>query len=372
MGSQPLWQLTNLTRAKYHCHDVARQEMLVFVTRGNEYFLETYQYRTGRLLKKMPLKVIGEEDRLFAYSNGRPEANDSALAVLAHYFNNTGRVRYSIVERGTGRAIQLKRENAETSVDPAAYGTQVAITANEGVLLYDAGKSEPRSLAIKNVTAFRILPPGRHLACLAGSTLHLVEWSTGKVLFSKNTQLSSDSILTMNCTRDGDILICGGARKLPAVQRYRWTGKDLLAVGAVATLPNPFTSEGGILGLNIAEDYQGRVHVTKHITESLPKPWRDWIIWLKDKVGLSLDKYIDRQRIFAWHVLNQENRLVGHYEGQCIDMQYLDQYVCFKAPFDLKTRLQSLQVVRIHPAWPNALAISIVVYLLLYVVRRLQ
>ncbi|HQR42669.1 MAG TPA: hypothetical protein PLX97_08290 [Gemmatales bacterium] len=369
-ASQPLWSLER-DLVSYHCHDINRQEVVLYVRHQGEHYLETRQLRTGMVLKQKKLPVL--DNRTYALPNALAEHREDALVILGQLLIPSGKVptlTVNIYERGTGRVITPSPIECQWPRFHQAYGNKAAICTKDGLQLFEAGKSEHRHIPVENALSVRFLPGSNLMVCVAGTLIHVFEWSTGKLLYTSEPTSNATYI---ECKASGEIIISRGEpNNQTSIERRRWDGRKLVITTHRVFLTKPLASFGMISSRLQFEDDAGRLHTAPYVGEEVPAPWRDWIPWLKDKVGLSLGKYYDKKTLYHWYVLRSDNTVERQYEGDSGEVHSLggSSHLLVKTRYDNATKTQSTFVLSTIPAWPNALAISLTVYLLLYVYRH--
>ena len=109
-----------------------------------------------------------------------------------------------------------------------------------------------------------------------------------------------------------------------------------------------------------------------YVADTIPAPWREWIPWIKNTTGWSLNTFFDSKLSIFWYVLRSDNTVERQYEDEFLDVHRLGRgsYLQIKSCYIRSNKSQLTSIINTHPAWPNALAISMVLYLFIYLYRH--
>lgn len=371
-ASQPLWSIER-DIVRYHCHDISRQEVVLHVRHQGEHCLETRQLRTGVLLNQEKLPYL--DIRKLVHPNALAEHREDALVIFSQLINsdNGNIMLVDVYQRGTGKKINPLTLESHSDRHHEAYGNKAAICTKQGLLLYETNKSEPRFIAIENAISINFLHEAKFMVCLTDSQIHVIEWSSGKILYSEACPSDVRHKIYIHIMPSSDIIINREeANHETSIERKRWDGRQLVVRTRKYYFVRPPPGYLNVMGQMQYEDDAGRLHTALYVAFSIPAPWRDLLPWIKAKTGLSFEKYFEQRRLYVWFVLGRDNTIQQRYEDDANKIHSLHgaSHLLVKTRYSKDAKLQTTFVISTIPAWPNALAISLTVYLLLYVYRH--
>ena len=111
----------------------------------------------------------------------------------------------------------------------------------------------------------------------------------------------------------------------------------------------------------------GGLHLSVNSVKDWPLQFKAVLQWLADK-SFPIERWVPKQYHRHWVVLNDQDQITREYyeRNQSKRRQLYDHFAVEVEP-DKQFATSTITFWNEHPVWPNALAVGVVLYLLLYV-----
>jgi hypothetical protein len=239
----------------------------------------------------------------------------------------------------------------------AIHGNKIAMAESGWVKLFDADTHRERDFQIGAGDIIRFSSEGSLLVCTDSSHQKLIniDWET-----ATHTQQSLNfRILSFNFISDDVMLIHDGN----LAKRWKWNGREFSSISpgiAVAgnVMPVPFRKHrSGLLQLLAAFEADWPIHL---------KPW---LAWLESK-NIPVSKWYPKIKQGRWYLVDEHDQVVSEVNEPLFDskIRIYDQFAVEFLPGTNGSK--SILFWNTTPIWPNAMALGMMVYLMLYVAAR--
>jgi hypothetical protein len=319
----------------------------------------------GRLLIQVNLDLPSWNYVPIVIGNDQKESCDHPIVAVGLFGaprnGAQGDFAMRVFDGQTGERLTKELLGFNASIEFSARADRLVVPVDSQLLLFDASRKQIRKLDLSGVTSARISVNMKYVVIIQESVLQILDWDSGSILAQQ--QLTGKKH-KMQLARDGSILILRTDPAM-AISRWNWTGSQITLITPETAIPEIKDRR-----LGFRQDITGRVQVAKEAHVDWPKPYRAICHWLAN-IGISVKKWLDIDGLFTWCVLNDQFEVLFEYEesarrsnGLYLNKQLLVEYG------DPRFGEGMINVTRYAHAWPNALAMGVVVYLLIYVLAR--
>lgn len=378
--SQPLWQIEEARPVSFDKFDAARKEWTTLAgdAERKNWWIETRAGRDPTVIRRLKLELPplkGQNpyqswhiflqtalscDAIVCYESVEDLSSTKREFVVFIFF---------IISQSTGIVVRSFRivNNPYTLI--AGYGSKLAFVEGDYIRLFDVATNTERSICVRSEAAcLEFSPDGKLLGCVSknSTVLNFIDWDkavliepvTSHQLVTSFSFITSDTLLLAHERPSFD------ANNLYA--RWRWDGKVLKQVSPGIKLMSRHTLPVVKMTAN------GELHLSFYAVTDWPLPFKSLLQWLADK-KVPIEKWVHRQIYDHWVVLDDQDRLQReYYEADRYSRRPLYDHLSVEVEPGKQYATSTITFWNDHPVWPNALAVGLVLYFLLYVIMLVR
>jgi len=379
--SQPLWQIVEPHPVSFDQCKVDRKEWTTLV--GDEerknWWIETRAGRDPTVIRRLKLELppLTGEYPYFGASIGLLKM--SCDAVLSHEYVRVGNsnaraqieFRYCILDPTTGKLLRrfIIPNNPIDGI--AGHGSKLAFVENETIKLFDVSTKIERSIKVTEPVDLTFSPDGRLLACVDREShqFYFIDWDKGLLVkaLGREKHVESFSFVSNNVV----LFVFKKANQEAEHSRWHWDGVSLKQISPGIKMPNnqvfPF----------LKGPFQSELHVSTLTLRDWHSQLKPIFQWLADK-KLPIERWVPKQYFRRWVVLDDQDHIKREYYegGDRTERHALYDHFSVEVEPAKQYATSTITFWNEHPIWPNALAVGVVFYLMLYVMmlvcRRLR
>ncbi|MFT3878412.1 MAG: hypothetical protein QM703_01990 [Gemmatales bacterium] len=366
----PVWQLQDERTVRSAGVDLVRNEWhtLVCDTNKSNWRLETRSGIDSQVIRSVPLAIPAVKGITQSTNRGKQVSPEAPIVFVDHWNESQPGGGLKVEERiwlldsQTGQLLSQEPFILRGMGSVTQHRDRVAIGGAEQVWLLEGKTAQARTVPIKNPGNLKFSLDGRWLACTDyESLLCFIDWKTGKVVrplgFTK--QVYSLGFITHDTVVLSMSVLAG-----QEISRWRWDGEMLHQL-----------SPGIVLSSNMwpllhKSHPNGLLHVCVNTNEDWPLHLKPLLVWLEEH-HVPISRWFPREHGFHWHALDDKDRIVREYHEpiESKGIQLNQQYAVEIRRVD-QSSATIVALWNTSPVWPNALALCMVIYLLLYVFAR--
>ncbi len=370
--SQPLWQAVEPHPVSFDQCKVDRKEWTTLV--GDEerkhWWIETRAGRDPTVIRRLKLELppLTGEYPYFGASTSLFKIM-SCDAVLCHEYvmlnNSTTNVqvemRYCLLDPVTGKLLKRFTIPGNPIGSIAGYGNKLAYVGHGFIHLFDVVANTDRSLRIGNAACLAFSPDGKLLACVdrLTKTFYFIEWEKAELIEAIQSETSVESFTF--AINDTLLLAHDRIDNFAVHSRWHWNGTVLNQVSPGIKLYNK-----QIMPM-VKNNHDGKLHLSVNQVKDWPLLFKSIFQWLTDK-QFSVEHWVPKQYYRDWVVLDNQDQIQReYYEAERSKRRELYDHLSVEVEPDKQFATSTITFWNEHPVWPNALAVGMVLYLLLYV-----
>lgn len=368
----PVWQLEDHRTVRSAGVDTIRNEWHTLVCDSNKsnWRVETRSGIESQVIRSVPLALPACKG-INQYMNRVREASSEAPLVFVDLCSESQpsgdlkvEMRVWLLDSQTGQLLRPEPFILSANGAVAQHRDRVAIGGADQLWLLEGKAGQGRTVQLKNAMNMKFSTDGRWLACTdAASLLCFIEWETGMV---KRPVGFTNQVHSLAFISNDTVVLSMSMLAGQEVSRWRWDGETLHPVSPGIVLPS------NMWPLFSKHDPNGRLHISVQTNEDWPLQMKPLLSWLEAH-QVPIAQWFPRENGFHWHVLDDKDRSVREYHEP-----RQNKYIQLNHPYALEIRpgVRSAGTIVVvwntSPVWPNALALGMVVYILLYVIVRCQ
>lgn len=237
------------------------------------------------------------------------------------------------------------------------HGNRLAIADFDGIHLFEGMSGVSRLVKLKYPRDVHFSTDGSLLVCsdIVNQALYTIDWNRAEAqLQPVKKRISNIAFISP------DVLLLFGASK---VNRWKWNGKQFnpisLGIETVSTIwPRQYKIHRN-----------GLLQVLASYGKMWPIQFDSFFNWLSGH-QIPINRWIPKQECYRWRLVDEQDRVVEEFQEPIHNNStpiYGDLAVVIQPKQEGSTLLQLWSYA---PTWPNALAVGVVIYLVLFVVYR--
>ncbi|MFT3878411.1 MAG: hypothetical protein QM703_01985 [Gemmatales bacterium] len=366
--SEPLWEQTGHDAAYYVTHHQTEGELVSLLVRNQRstYTVETRDLLDGRILKTVDLDLPGQRYLPVIVPHDQKQPGEHELVVIGFpgviKNGSGGNFAIKIFDALTGKSLTNELFGVMADADFGVRGEKVAIPTPTQLLLFDSRTRQLRKFELAEINSAHISPDGNWVAVTQKSALLILDWESGKVLASQKLRGRK---YKLSFDRQGSLTLLGNNPGI-LLSRWKWDGREIKVLKKETRIE--MEAVMSLDQIDWCEDGNGNWHITNGRMRNWPQQYRALCERLV-QWGFMVSSYIEMQFIKTGLTLNENFETISRYEepyygslniNDKVDVEYTNPAISNG----------SIMVRRHGPLLPNALAIGMVVYLLIYVMVR--
>jgi len=365
--SQPLWQIVEPHPVSFDQCKVDRKEWTTLV--GDEerknWWIETRAGRDPTVIRRLKLELppLTGEYPYFGASTSLFKIM-SCDAVLCHEYIRTGGVEmhYCILDSVTGKLLKRFAIPGNPIGRIAGHGNKLTYVGHGFIHLFDVVANTDRSLRIGNAVCLTFSPDGKLLACVdrLTKTFYFIEWEKAELIEAIQAETSVESFTF--ATNSTLLLVHDRIDRFAVHSRWHWDGTLLKQIS-----PGIKLDDMQIMPM-VKSRHDSELHMSVSQEKDWPLRFKSIFQWLTDK-QFSVEHWLPKQYYRHWVVLNDQDQIQREYyeRGERKGRRELYDHFSVEVEPDKQFATSTITFWNEHPVWPNALAVGVVLYLLLYV-----
>ncbi|MFT3882791.1 MAG: hypothetical protein QM703_24450 [Gemmatales bacterium] len=378
--NQPLWQIEEARPVSFDKVDAARKEWTTLTGDADRknWWIETRAGRDPTVIRRLKLELppLKGQNPYLSWRIFLKDAMPCDAIVCYQSVEDLSSTKrefivftFFIVSQRTGNVVRSFRivNNPYTLI--AGYGSKLAFVEGDYIKLFDVATNTERSISVRSEAAcLEFSPDGKLLGCVSknSTVLNFIDWDKA-VLIEPVT--SKKPVTSFSFITNDTLLLAHDQPLLDADSfhaRWRWDGKELKQISPGIKLKSRQSLPVVKMTAN------GELHLSFYAVTDWPLRFKSLLQWLADK-KIPIEKWVHRQIYDHWVVLDDQDRLQREYyeEDRYLRRVLYDQLSVEVEP-DKQFTTSTITFRNEHPVWPNALAVGVVIYLLLYVMMLVR
>lgn len=372
---EPIWQVVDHRHIQFDKYDAAREEWSVIVgdSTRKQWWQETRSKRNPTVVKQLQLALPAMHEfssipYLGSHLTSRSNQCDPIICTDINNPNpNDARMyiggRTYVLDANTGKLLRQFTTQGRFNCSTASH--RIAFFESESICLFDTQTGIERKIVLQpfiKMLAIEFSPSGKWLGVVFNNnTLWLIEWSKGKLIdaFPEGKEVHACSFLS----EDTILLSTSGPFPGSEHTRYQWDGSKLKQISPGYKL-NQFELTW-ISRLNKTH----QLHFLTHSSNDWPKSLRRMLQWLT-RWNLPVERWYPKKRLEHWVVLDEQDQIIDRYDKPYSARHALTEHLSVEIDTKPGKPGATIRLWNLAPIWPNAVAIGLVMYLLLYVTGR--
>ena len=365
----PVWRVDGYEYIRPAGHFEKDGKLVSLVGRNgkSEWYIETRDFDSGRLMSDVKLDIPQRLGELYCLPMADRQKGDFQLIGVIDYCPNMPiKNNVWVFDLRTGARLNKAAFVVPFFNDSWSLGGRLAVFQEDKLILIDQEHPTGREIKYNRITSARIASDGTFVVVAKENGIHIVDWKSGQELASEKLP-SSGSTLYLAMTRNNLIVVGWDDQKqYRNLQFRRWTGKTLEKAAHDVKLAADGSTTSMIGGLWVRESVDGKLTVASHAGMDWPEPYRVLCRWLTAQ-GLDLQRWMSHETVLLWYELDSNYQIARRFEKPAKSPMPLNERLAVEYPW---IDTESLTMWNTKPKWPNAMAMGIVMYLLLYVWSR--
>jgi hypothetical protein len=363
-ATTPLWSTVPSDSIHPVSMDRSRGQFLVLEKKPTGWYFDTIDTATGQRVKSVKLQLPADTQRLYCHYDPVHCTNLQLAAV--------GDLRDGawITDVETGNPINAEPIATQILGGTAALHQDKVIVSQHGSVIYfDKADPRQRSIKIEGDAQVQFLPDHQHFLICEQTHLKLVEWQTGKVVAQASLPANRQRRVDRLVVYKSNEFLVGYYVDKPQLQldRWRWNGQDQLRLEGTVALQSPGNvPQGQVGGSGFEVNRQGQLLISVFAADTWPAVLRPLLAWLENKQW-NVSKLIPKETLLTQFTLSDDLRVLSREEVVSGLTIPLDASTGLRFKRVSSTGERMLVAIRTQPQWPNALAVALVCYLLIYV-----
>jgi len=360
---QPLWQMSDARTVRYSGFDPVRHEWhaLSSTSEKTDWQLETRAGLGSEVIRRVKLAVpsVKGEHFYIRTSLGRRDAPLVFIALYTQYIGNRLTVEEPVwlLHPQTGELLRETPILAGNMVPIAMHGNRVAIADSEGIHLFEGLSGASRFLKLKSPYDLHFSTDGSLLVCSEKNTqkLYTIDWDRAEAHIQPvNKRIYSIAFISP------DVLLIFDTS---TVNRWKWDGKQFNAISP------GIAAFSGIWPLQHKIHRSGRLQVLASGAIQWAPLFDTFFTWLTQH-QVPVERWIPKEGWQHWRLVDEQDQVVQEFDEPRNTNGYKIYDDLVVEPQPQKDGSTILQLWSHAPMWPNALAMGMITYLLLYVGMR--
>lgn len=360
---QPLWQIRDTRTVTFSGFDPVGQQWYVLATNSDktEWHWETRKGAGSEVVRRLKLAVPSVKGR-YHFVRSSPGTSDAPLVFIDTHDRYSGtslvvEVRAWLLHPQTGELLRDVPIFTGSSGSLAMHGNRLAIAGFEGIHLFEGLSGVSRLVRLKSPRDVHFSTDGSLLVCSENTAhqLYTLDWDRAEAqLQPVKKEMYSIAFISP------DVLLIYDADK---VNRWKWDGRQF----------NPISpgikADSSVWPLQYKIHRCGLLQVLASHGKMWPIQFDTFFTWLS-KHQVPMERWFPKEENYRWRLIDEQDRVVQEFQ----EPRHTNG---IKIYGDLVVELQPqkeggtlLQLGSHSPTWPNALAVGVVIYLMLYVVMR--
>jgi len=363
--SEPLWEQTGHDAAYYVTHHQKEGELISLLVRNQRstYTVETRKLEDGRILKTVDLDLSRQRHSPVIIPHEQDHSGKNAIVVIGQFGiiknGSEGHFAIKIFDAHTGKLLTNELLGVMADADFSVRGNQVAIPTPTQLILFDSNVRKLRKYELPDISSSHISPDGKWVVITQRKALRILDWESGKVLA---TQKLKGSRFKLCFDKQGSMILLEAFPDI-VLSRWSWDRREIKLLKKETRLEQQTARSLDVVLWHT--DSSGKLHMTNGWKRDWPQHYRALCERLS-QWGVNVSSYYDKQFLKPGYVLDENFAVLSRYEeplygGMNIDDRWKVEYTNPAVPNG------SIIVRHQGPIWPNAMAIGVVFYLLIYV-----
>ncbi len=366
----PVWMIENQSLARFAGANADRGEWYTLVSDQDKtnWRIETRNGSDSSIIRTLRLAVPAIKGQTQFLRSKFDPAVDAPLVFVDYWSERQAdgglktEERAWLLDNNTGQLLRQEPFIQFAMGSLAQYRNRLALAEKDQIRLIEGQEGRVRTIPYKYPTNLTFSPDGRWLVFSdLEYQLRILNWETGKLVqpagFSKKVYslkfLSNDLLVVSSLALAGQ-----------EVSRWKWDGERFHAVSPGIVL------RSNLWPLFCKLDANGLLHVSTYYGEDWPLRWKPFFTWLQEH-KFPIEKWYPLEIGSHWHVLDEQDRLIGEYfEPLTSSRSKINNQFAVEVRADEKASTTTITLWNVSPVWPNALALGMMVYLLIYVMVR--
>lgn len=372
---RPLWQIVEPRPVSFDQCKVDRKEWTTLVgdQERKNWWIETRAGRDPTVIRRLKLELPPLTSSYPYFGASISVLKMSCDAVICHEYHlindakgNRVEMRYCVPDPTTGKLLRRFTIPNNPVGSIAGHGSKLAYLEAGLVRLFDVAANTDRTVKIGTPTCLTFSPDGKLLACVSRSTntFYFIDWEKGELI----EPIKSDAWVHSFCFITNDALLVTHDRRQQNSKsdtivhsRWHWDGTELKQVSPGINLKSnqilPFVKYAP----------SGELHLSADELRDWPLQVKPLLQWLADK-KVPVEKWLPKTGYRRWLVLNAHDQIEREYYVSSRN-ERRDLYDQLSVEMKPEPGYASSVITlwNEQPVWPNALAVGVVFYLMLYV-----
>ncbi len=370
--NRPLWQIVEQHPVSFDQCKIDRKEWTTLV--GDEerrnWWIETRAGRDPTVIRRLKLELPPLTGEIPYFGASISVLKMSCDAVLCHEYISAGDVEmhYCILDPVTGKFLRRFTIPHNPIGKIAGHGNKLAFVEKASVHFYDIDTKIERSVRVGNVNCLTFSPNGKLLACVdwTNNTFHFIDWDKADLIEPVGPP---KTVVSFTFISNDTLLLVYNRGKYGSNQqvhsRWRWDGAGLKQITPGITL-----ASHQILPFFKATN-NSELHLNADALKDWPLQFKSLFQWLADKT-FPVERWFPKKVYRHWVVLDNQDHIQREYyeNNQSSRRRELYDHFSVEVEPDKQYATSTITFWNEHPVWPNALAVGLVLYLLLFVMMR--